>query len=78
MIVNMTIDHFRQLCFSFLDDRKHAFVEHAGNSCNSDAPVEIAVGDLCRPACRGNADAPVEIPTGLEIAVDDLSRPGRP
>ena len=59
------IASFRQLCFSFLDDRKHAFVEHAGNSCNSDAPVEIAVGDL-----------PVEIPTGVEIAVDDLSHEG--
>ena len=55
------ITSFRQLCLSFLDDRKHAFVEHAGNSCNSDAPEEIAVGDL-----------PVEIPTGVEIAVADL------
>ena len=58
------IASFRQLCFSFLDDPKHAFVEHAGDSCNFDAPVEIALGDL--------------FPTGLEIAVDDLSRAGRP
>ena len=40
-------------------------MEHAGNSCNSDAPVEVAVCDL-----------PVEIPTGVEIAVDDLSHEG--
>ena len=34
------------------------------NSCNYDATVEITLGDL--------------FPTGLEIAVDDLSRAGRP
>ena len=53
-----------------------AFVEHAGNSCTSDPPVDIAVADVCRPACRDNADLPVDIPTGLEIAVDDLSHEG--
>ena len=40
--------------------RKHAF----------------AVADVGRPACRDNADLPMEIPTGLEIAVDDLSHEG--
>ena len=40
-------------------------MEHAGNSCNSDAPEEIAVGDLL-----------VEIPIGVEILVDDLSDEG--
>ena len=51
-------------------------VGHAGNCCNSDAPLEIAVGDVCRPACQDNADPPVEIPTALESAVDDLSHEG--
>ena len=40
-------------------------VERAGNSGNSDAPEEIAVGDLL-----------VEIPIGVEILVDDLSDEG--